>query len=137
MRQEDLEQYRSICAEIQEINVKLKDSTIYGVVRGSDNEFPYTQHTMNVQGVTSTKDNIKLLATLDSLTKKKDDIEIFVNEIEDSMTRRIFRYRYITGKRRLSWQAIAFKIGECDEQYPRRKHNNFLRKLKIDENDEF
>jgi len=35
----------------------------------------------------------------------------------------ILTYRYISG---LTWQQIAFNIGEHDEQYPRRKHNKFL-----------
>ena len=133
----ELKQYRSICCEIREINIKLKDSTVYGAVRGSDSEFPYTQHTVSLQGVTSTKDNIRLLTRLDKLSKQKEHIERFIDGINDSLTRRIFEYRYITGNKRLSWQAIAFKIGEHDESYPRRKHNNFIKKYKLAENAEF
>ena len=56
----------------------------------------------------------------------------FINGIEDSQMRLILSLRYING---LSWQQIAFSIGEYDEQYPRRKHNAFLR-TQVDENDE-
>ena len=56
----------------------------------------------------------------------------YINGIEDSQMRLILSLRYING---LSWQQIAFSIGEYDEQYPRRKHNAFLR-TQIDENDE-
>lgn len=56
----------------------------------------------------------------------------FINTIEDSQMRMIFALRYING---LTWQQIAFSIGEYDEQYPRKKHNAFL-KSKVDENDE-
>ena len=57
----------------------------------------------------------------------------YINGIEDSQIRQILSLRYING---LSWQRIAFTIGEHDEQYPRRKHNAFLAKQKLDENDE-
>ena len=45
---------------------------------------------------------------------------------------------YIDG---LSWQAIAFRIGETDEQVPRRLHNRLIQQkilenAKFDENDE-
>lgn len=55
----------------------------------------------------------------------------FIDDIPDSLTRQIFMLRYIDG---LSWQQIAFRIGEGDEQYPRRVHNRYLKQF--DENDE-
>lgn len=48
----------------------------------------------------------------------------FINTVEDSQMRMILSLRYING---LTWQQIAFSIGEYDEQYPRRKHNAFLK----------
>jgi hypothetical protein len=56
----------------------------------------------------------------------------YINTIDDSQMRMIFSLRYING---LTWQQIAFSIGEYDEQYPRRKHNAFLR-AEVDEDDE-
>jgi hypothetical protein len=47
----------------------------------------------------------------------------FINSVEDSELRQILTYRYISG---ITWQQIAFNIGEHDEQYPRQKHNKFL-----------
>ena len=137
MTKAELIQYRSICAEIEEINIKLKDSTMYGTVRGSDNEFPYVQHSISVGGVISTKDNIRLLTKLNKLKIQKEHIESFIDSISDSLTRRIFEYRYLVGDKIISWQRIAFKIGESNEQYPRRIHNKYLKKCKFDENDEF
>lgn len=57
----------------------------------------------------------------------------YIESIEDSERRMIMSLRYING---LSWQQVAFSIGEHDEQYPRRKHNKFLKQSKVDENDE-
>lgn len=47
----------------------------------------------------------------------------YINSIDDSQMRMILSLRYING---LSWQQVAFSIGETDEQFPRRKHNKFL-----------
>lgn len=52
-------------------------------------------------------------------------IDRFIQSVEDSQIRIILTLRYIQG---LSWQKIAYAIGEHDEQYPRRKHNNFIEK---------
>lgn len=51
---------------------------------------------------------------------------VFIDGIEDSMMRQILSLRYING---LSWQQVAFSIGEGDEQVPRRRHNAFMKKL--------
>lgn len=54
-------------------------------------------------------------------------LDRYIQSVEDSQMRMILTLRYIQG---LSWQKIAYAIGEYDEQYPRRKHNNFLEKHK-------
>ncbi len=50
-------------------------------------------------------------------------LNAYIASIDDSLIRQILSLRYING---LSWQQIAFCIGEHDEQYPRRKHQSFL-----------
>ena len=50
----------------------------------------------------------------------------FIDGIQDPQLRLIFTHRYID---RLSWQAIAFKIDEYDEQVPRRLHDRFLKQM--------
>jgi len=55
----------------------------------------------------------------------------FIDDIPDSRLRRIFSFRYIDG---LSWLQVAFKIGEHDEQYPRRLHNRYVRGVTLGEN---
>ena len=69
-----------------------------------------------------------LRALLDSNLKKCFDelnrLNRYIQSVDDSQMRTILRLRYIQG---LTWQRIAFEIGEHDEQYPRRKHNAFLK----------
>lgn len=62
----------------------------------------------------------------------------FIDDLPDSRLRLIFSARYIDG---LSWQAVATRIGEYDEQVPRRLHNRCLSEFlsqngNFDENDE-
>ena len=47
-----------------------------------------------------------------------------IDDIPDSRLRRVFSFRYIDG---LTWQEVAFRLGETDEQYPRRLHNQYLK----------
>jgi hypothetical protein len=51
----------------------------------------------------------------------------FIESIESSQMRLIMNLRYING---LTWQEVASRMGEADEQYPRRKHNAFLKMQK-------
>lgn len=70
-----------------------------------------------------------LKAILDLNIKKcfyeLNQIDRYIQSVEDSQMRIILMLRYVQG---LTWQKIAYAIGEHDEQYPRRKHNAFLRK---------
>ena len=52
----------------------------------------------------------------------------FIDQIGDSRMRQIMTYRYIYGE---SWQRVATRIGETDEQYPRRLHNRFLAGVEV------
>lgn len=106
MTLKDLKQYRSICVEIDEMNIATTSETVRDTVRGSDAEFPYITHTMSVKGVTYTDENRKTLITQHSLEMKKREIEGFIDGIEDSLTRRIFEMRFIKG---FSWNKIAAK----------------------------
>ena len=105
MTKDELNQYRSLKREVEELNKKIKSS----------------QTQVNVKA--SSLEKRKL-----SCIKQCSEIEQYIFHIEDSLIRRIFVYRYIEGRHRMSWQRIATEIGEQDEQYPRRVHNRYLQK---------
>ena len=111
MTKAELEQYRSIAAEIDEIRDRLNKNTVHGTVTGSDSEFPYVKHCISVGGVEETESSKRDMLLIQRLERQKRGIEYFVHNIPDSITRRIFTYRYIDGKVKPSWQWIAFKIG--------------------------
>ena len=47
-------QYRSIVAELNEVNDRINSNTVHGTVTGSDSEFPYVKHCISVSGVEPT-----------------------------------------------------------------------------------
>lgn len=60
------------------------------------------------------------------LLSQKLEIESFVESIPDSITRRIFRYKYYNG---MSWQKIAFCVGGGNSaDGVRMIHNRYLQK---------
>lgn len=126
MTKNELKQYRSIVSEIDEVNVRINRHTVRDAVVGSDREFPYIKHTMIITGVgAECEEDVKLR---EYLVKQRERTEKFIHSIGDSETRRIFYYRYIDGESMPTWQCIAFKIGRYDESYPRRKHNEYMKR---------
>ena len=111
MTKKELEQYRSVVAEIRETEERIKENTVTDTVSGSDAEFPYTKHSMSVAGLEKNEYNNMLMARRNKLQRQRRKVERYVDGIEDSLTRRIFRMRYIEGEVRPSWQWIAFKVG--------------------------
>ena len=107
MTKKDLAQYRSLCAEILELETSIKENTEHSTVRGSDTEFPYLSHPMQVSGVQDTTDNQKTLIRVRKLKLKKQEIETFIENIEDSLTRRIFRLHFIKG---FTWVKVAMQL---------------------------
>lgn len=108
MTKKELAQYRSLCDEILELETSIKKNTEHSTVRGSDTEFPYLSHPMQVSGILDTTDNQKTLIRVRKLKLKKQEIESFIENIEDSLTRRIFRMKFIEGK---NWVQVAMRLG--------------------------
>ena len=128
MTKKELEQYRSIVAEIDEIRDRLNSYTVHGTVTGSDTEFPYVQHSFSVGGVVETERNRRDMVLIRKLELQKQEIEDYIEAIPDSVTRRIFRYRYIDGKVKPSWQWIAFKMNVVgDGSTERKKVDRYLK----------
>lgn len=105
MTKAELEQYRSIAAELKELE-KIDFIDI---------------------------DALEYMAR-ETLRQQKAVIDKFINNIKDVELKRIFKERYIKGKYRPSFQAIAIKMGYSDEGTPRKKIKKYL---ELSENSEF
>ncbi len=132
-----LRQYNSIREEIKELRREIarleKQETRYATdkVTGSDNQFPYAKKHFTISGIVEDRNLIRkkeiLINRLEKCEELKMQIEEFISTIPDSLTRRVFRYRYIEG---LTWLQIARRIGKYDESYPRKViHNKYLEGL--------
>lgn len=138
-----LKQYNSILEEIQElkrdIEILEKKEVKYEMdkVKGSNAEFPYQPRSFTIEGYNVLEEDRvikRILTKKNILARRKSkcediklDIEEFINTIPDSLTRRVFRYRYIDN---LSWQSIAMRIGKVHDSYPRRDiHDRYLENL--------
>ena len=128
MTKQELKQYRSICAEIQDLSIQIEERSQHDFVKGSDTEFPYVLHTVSVGGLLPIDKDLRLLERMNKLQTKKEAIEIFVESIEDSLTRRIFEYRYIRSGCK-SWTKVAIALGGDNTQDSVRKiHDRYLKK---------
>lgn len=138
MNKEKLNQYNSLTREIKSLEkriekTKQKQSIVSDKVSASNREFPYQPISITIQGQDYQKmerlrklNNI-LYCRKNKCEDMKIEIETFISSIEDSLTRRVFQYRYIDN---LSWQSIAMRIGRHDESYPRKLiHDTYLEGL--------
>ncbi|MCR2045504.1 hypothetical protein [Anaerosalibacter massiliensis] len=138
-----LKQYNSLLEEIKDLKreiKKLEDTEPkheIDSVRGSNPYFPYQPRNFTLEGyniVEEEERNCKILKKKDILVKRKNkceelkiQIEQFISNIPDSLTRRVFKYRYIEN---LPWLQIAYRIGKHDESYPRKVvHDKYLENL--------
>ena len=137
MTKKELSQLYWLNREIEEEKRKLREL-----------EAASTSSTAKITGlphVSGSQDKIGEMANLYAEQRDLIDLKVrqsvieynrlnrYIAGVEDAQMRMILSLRYVNG---LSWQRVAFAIGETDEQYPRRKHNKFLQESKVDENDE-
>lgn len=133
MTKRRLEQYSSIKAEIKELKEEIKKREarrMTDTVTGSSPEYPFTKHTVTIEGVDYGSDLLtrRLKEKEYLLDEERIYIEKWLDTVEDSLIRRIIRLKYVEC---MTWQQIAFEIGRHDESYPRRKINEFFSSPKI------
>ena len=70
-------------------------------------------------------------ALLRRLVEQKRKIEDFIDEIPDSITRRVFWHRYINGSYRPTWTKIARRIGGGNMgDGVRMRHDRYLKNIR-------
>lgn len=134
-----LKQYTSLLVEIKDIRRDIASLERQGpkrerdIVFGSNAEFPFQERGFTIEGYNIMDDTLErrkstLKKRIDKCESMKVEIEEFINTIPDSLTRRVFQYRYIEG---LEWLPIAMRIGRVHESYPRKYiHDKYLENLK-------
>ena len=116
MTREFLERYQGIMADIAAI----KADKVTDTVSASSPEFPYSQHTVTVQGVPADWRSQRL----EELYRDKGRIELYIESVEDDTVRAIMRYRIKQG---LSWGEVTAKFhGKYTGDTIKKKYYNFF-----------
>lgn len=122
----ELKQYRSICAEIKDLEDELNSSLVGDSVTSASN-FPYSKHTVHIEGYKPSGGTVVMLARLSELKAQKSEIEEFVRCVKDREIKLILSWRYISGRKAPSWQAIAMRLGYQAEHTPKRKLQKYFK----------
>lgn len=115
--EEKLKQIRFIITEISAIETQinnLKPITSADKVTGSSPYFPYTAMSFHIEG-TDVEDynmrtkrlRIRLIKKKNELLELQEEVQNFIDRIEDSLTRQIITLRYVNG---YSWVKVANDI---------------------------
>lgn len=134
-----LEQISSLNEELKDLkkrceNAKKKETEVLAdSVQASSKEYPYTQHTITIQGV-DYKHKKHYSGVYKKQIKSKEykieklikQIEYELNYIEDSEIRRIIRYKY---EDNLNWIQVMFKMNYNSESTAKVKLKRFLENL--------
>lgn len=121
----ELKQYRSLCAEIKDIEDELKGSYVGDSVTSASG-FPYSKHTVHIEGYKPSGGTVAMLVRLSELKAQRDDILDFIDKVFgiDKEMNYILRQKYINGKTNLY---IAKRLGYSDEGTIRKKVKKFFK----------
>ena len=134
MTVDQLKQYKALQREIEALNKAIVEMGEKGPEVSSDAvssaaEWPYSKHTVQIDGLdwSEYERQMRVVLRKREAAAQLSEIEEYIAGIEDSELRQIVRCRFIEG---LTWIQTAFRIGRHDEQYPRKKLDNFLKSTK-------
>lgn len=125
---EILIQYTDLQQEIKYLSKKIDDlknerikheaKKKHDMVRASSHEFPYVEHSVHIEGLTSTSEMFlnstinteirKLESRYENLLHVTNDVLDFIESIDDSHMRMIITYRIIEN---YSWEKVAEAMG--------------------------
>lgn len=113
-----LNDYLSDKAEIESLHEELRCKNaacdVSDTVRGSMLDFPYTAHAITVHGMPDEdlKRIEKIKTDIARLRERCRAVEAWVENLDDSQTRRIVRLKFMTPN--TSWRQAAMKTGNSE-----------------------
>lgn len=122
MRKQALKAYAGLICEIEVLREEIQAAERY-------EEFLQTH--MGVYSMISDTEarrrqlREKLRMLEEQRMRQVEDVEEFINSVEDSVARTCFRLRYIEAR---TWAGIAYRLHLRDEQNPRRICDRYLAK---------
>ena len=124
---EMLEEYCSMIAEISEIKEMLKnleeDMTDHSTILDYKTGFPRPQAVIGIDERKYLERKRIFRKRIEELEKSCEEVESFIESIQDSLTRRVFRMKFIEGK---TMETIGRKVG-LDRSSVSRKIDRYLK----------
>ena len=118
MTRQQLKQFKYLKNEIKMLREQidnLKAGIVSDVVEGSESEFPYTKRRFTIIGVDceeyerkSKRLQRRLQRRVDELMDLLEEINEYIEGIDDSLLRQIISLRHVNG---LTWDQVAASIG--------------------------
>jgi hypothetical protein len=135
MTRQDLNNFRYLKKEIEMLDNEIKNlgyDTVSDTVRGSDREWPYTEHTITITGIDVEGHGVKAKRLQRRLERRKADLQDkrleiaeSIEAVDDSVTRQAIVLKYVNG---LSWTQVAAHVGggNTAEGLRKRVHRFFV-----------
>ena len=118
MTKQQLKQFKYLKSEIKMLREQvdnLKAGIVSDVVEGSESEFPYTKRRFVITGIDYKEYEKKtkrlqkhLQRRVDELMDLLEEINKYIEGIDDSLLRQIISLRHVNG---LTWDQVAASIG--------------------------
>lgn len=114
-----LEQYRDLSKEVKMLERRIADlesrpeAFVSDSVVGSSPCIPYQPHTITIKGYGNQYQDkinvlqVKYIARKQQLCKELEEIEAFIESLQDSRLRQIIEYRYVKG---MPWNVVAKNV---------------------------
>lgn len=132
MTLEKLEQYADMLREAKmwkrELDeLRKQNSVVKDTVRGSMQEFPYTEHPVTIEGIPTNRKNLaaqqkRLEERWETLYERLEEIWDFIDGLEDSQLRQIIQYHYVKG---YSWVKTARLVNNKESAVKMRVKRHF------------
>lgn len=105
-----LKKYRSICAELEDIEQEIENCYVGDTVQ-TGSKFPFKVHNEQIQNYVSNRNTSSLLTRKSTLKELKADIDSFVSSIEEYQIRSAIEIYYIRkielGESKPTWEDVA------------------------------
>lgn len=124
---EQLQNYRDICAEIDDIEQELNSSHYAADTVTTCTPPSFTQHSKRIDGYLPDGNTVSLLMQLSALREQQRACEEYINSIENHQTRKMFELRFFEGKTALQ-VAMAVSKGKMSESCVKMRIIRYLQK---------
>lgn len=119
----DLSRYKHYKNEAERLRQRLKSELVTDTVTGSLPEYPYTKHSITIQGLQE-KHQAQLHTAYLKAYSELIKLEQFVQSVNDPLVRDIIRLRFEDG---LKWEQVADKIVGYTSEALRKRLIRYLR----------